>query len=203
MAANDVVGVRVIGRYQAQNIVSTLHYKISAQTVDDHAILQLLATAWASDFTSAWIALHIDTYELVGVKTFSLTGNNKRPGMASIDSAGTVVGIETPSPVCRCITLYTDSDNHWRRGRVMLSGCDTTMFNEDDGAVTTSHLISMATLGDMLIDPVVSDEETFTPVLPAATGKYGALPVEPITAMLCRKTPACIRSRRVRGFSIG
>lgn len=199
MAVDDVVGIKVVGRYQEQNIVSTLHFQITAQTVTDHQILQLMATAWDAAMTTLWVARHIDSYSLIGVKAFSLTGNNKRPGIEVIDTPGGVVGIETPSSICRVITLYTDSDNYRRRGRVMLSGCDTTMFNTDDGAVTAAERLALATLADALLDPIVSDEESMTPVIPATD----VLPVEPITATLSRVTPANIRSRRVRGFSIG
>lgn len=199
MAEDDTVGLHVVGRYQAQNIVSTLHFKITAQTVTEHQILQLLAGAWVDELEALWVAAHIDTYELVGVKMFSVTGDNKRPGIVAVGTAGTVVGSEVPSPICRVITLYTNSANFRRRGRVQLSGCDTTMFNDTDGAVTAAEILALASLADALIDPIAIDEESMAPVLPPR----GELPVEPITAALVRKTPACIRSRRVRGFSIG
>lgn len=199
MAVDDIVGVRVVGRYQSQNIVTTLHYKITAQTVAEHQFLQLLTNAWDTNLSAMWAARHIDTYELVGVKGFSKSGQNKRPGITDIGTSGSVVGSEVPSLICRVITLYTDSSNYRRHGRVMLSGCDTTMFNDDDGAVTSAEITALATLADELIDPITFDEQSVTPVIPPTD----VLPVEEITASLVRKTPACIRSRRVRGFSIG
>lgn len=199
MAVEDIVGIHIVGRFQAQNIVNTLHYRVKSQTVDDHAILQLLVDAWDAAFNTAWLARHLDTYELVGCRAFSKSGNNKRPGILAIGDPGVVTGIETPSPVCRVITLYTDSTNYRRHGRVMLSGSDTTMFNDTDGAVTDVEQTALEALADLLITDVDSGGDSFEPSLPPA----GANPVEKITAALPRKTPACVRSRRVRGFSIG
>lgn len=199
MAVDDIVGVRVVGRYQQQNIVNTLHYRISAQTVTDHQILQLLADAWVLAFEAMWVARHIITYELVGVKAFSKSGDNKLPGIATVGTFGDVVGDELPSSVCRVITLYTDSSNYRRHGRVMLSGTAVTMLEDTDGAVTGTEITALGSLKDELIDPIVSDEEAWVPVIPPS----GVLPVEDITASLARKTPASITSRRVRGFLIG
>lgn len=203
MAENDIVGVRVCGRYQEQNIVQTLHYKVATQTAPEHDTLQLLATAFQTKFLSALLARHIDTYTLVGFQTFSLTGTNKRPGYEIAEDPGLVAGVETPSSVCRSITLYCDSDNYRRRGRFLMSGCENTMFNQDDGAVTAAEITALSTIADLLIDPIVADEESWKPVLPAGTGVSGPYPDEEIKASLARRTPANIRSRRVKGFSVG
>ena len=199
MAVDDYIGIHVVGRYQSQNIVNTMHYRITAQTVTEHQILQLFVAAWLADLEALWVARHIDTYELVGVKAFSKSGENKRPGISSVGSNGTVVGEEVPSLVCRVITLYTDSTNYRKRGRVMLSGTAVSMLNTADGAITPTEITAMADLVDALIDPITIDEEAFAPYLLPV----GIIDGEPITAGLARKTPAAIRSRRVRGFSIG
>ena len=203
MADGDVIGIRIVGRFQGQNIVSTMHYEITHQTITDHQILQIFSDAWSAKFSAAWLLRHIDSYELIGLKAFSLTGGNKVPGRTIVETAGGVIGVETPSPLCRVITLYTDSDNHWRRGRVQLSGSADDMFNDADGAVSEAEITALGTLADLLIDGVESDEETFAPCLPAGTGVGGPYLLEPITAALVRRTPACIRSRRVKGFAIG
>lgn len=203
MAENDVVGLRITGRFQSQNIVHTLHYQITAQTSDDHEVLQNLCDGWDTKFTSAWVARHCDGYLLIGCKGFGKTGNNKRPGFANIETAGSVVAGEVPSPVCRTITLYTDSDNHWRRGRLMLSGCSEDMFNDNDGGVTDVEQTALLTLAGLLLETITESGDTFQPVLPAGVGVGGEYPVENITSYLIRRTPACIRSRRVRGFSVG
>lgn len=199
MAANDIVGIHITGRYQAQNIVSTLHFKIKAQTVTDHEVLQTLVVAWDTAMTTAWLARHIDSYELVGLRGFSKSGNNKRPGLLAIGDPGIVTGEEVPSPVCRVITLYTDSTNYRRHGRVMLSGADTLMFNNDDGAVTTTEIAALAALAGLFTADVVDGGDEFEPCIPPTA----TLPFELITSALVRKTPACVRSRRVRNFSVG
>lgn len=199
MAVDDYVGVHIVGRYQSQNIVNTLHYKIVAQTCTDHLTLTLLATAWETTFEAAWVARHIDSYTLVGVKAFSLTGANKRPGIMEIGTPGGVVGTEAPSSLARVITMYTDGQNYRKRGRLMLSGCDIAMFDSADGAVSATERTALGTLADMIIDPITQDEESWAPYLPPV----GVAEGEAITAALPRKTPGTIRSRRVRGFSIG
>lgn len=199
MAVDDIVGIRVVGQYQGQNIVQVMHYKILAQTDDDHTVLTTLAVQWLADFDTAWLTVHSDQYFLIGVRTFSLTGANKKPGIVSDGSAGAVVGDETPSPVCRTITLYTDSDNFRRRGRLMFSGSVNAMFNVGDGAVTAAQIAALESLGASLIQQVTSAGNEFQPGLAPS----GVLPFEPITAQKARKTPSVIRSRRVRGFLIG
>lgn len=199
MAVDDIVGLHIVGRYQAQNIVNTLHFRVVGQTVTEHELLQLLCVAWDAAMNSLWLGAHIDTYELVGIRGFSKSGDNKRPGILAVGDPGTVVGVEVPSSVCRVITMYTDSDNYRRHGRVMLSGCDTTMFNDADGAVTAAEIAALSSLADALLDTVTSDDESWSPVIPPTD----VLPFEAITGVLVRKTPALIRSRRVRGFSIG
>ena len=199
MAVDDYIGIHVVGRYQSQNIVNTLHYRITAQTVTDHQFLLLFCAQWEATLSAMWLARHIDTYELIGLKAFSKSGENKRPGILAIGANGDVVGSEVPSPICRTITLYTDALNYRKRGRVMISGCDTLMFNDSDGAVTSTEITALATLADGLIDPISFDEEAVAPYLLPV----GIVDGEPITAALPRKTPAVVRSRRVRGFAIG
>lgn len=199
MAQDDVSGLHVVGRYQSQNIVNTLHYRHSTQTATEQETLDLLCQAWDGKFSATWVGRHIDTYQLVGVKAFVRDGAAKTPGFLDIDTAGSVVGEETPAAVCRTITLYTASTKYRRRGRVMLSGCATNMFNVDDGAVTGAEVLALGTLVDLLIDPIISDEETWTPVIPANVVD----PVESIIDALARLTPSIVRSRRIRQFLIG
>lgn len=199
MAVDDIIGIQIHGRYQQQNIVNLIHYQITEQTFDEMTILGNLCVAWETANKTAWLARHIDTYSLMGLKAFSLTGDNKLPGIRHIDEAGAVVGTEAPSPLCRTLTLYTGSDNYRRRGRVMLSGSADTMFNDDDGAVTDAELTALVTLGTALLDDVGSGGNVCVPGL----APNGILPYERYIGVLARKTPALIRSRRVRGFSIG
>lgn len=203
MAVADEVGLHIVGRYQDQNIVSTMHYRITAQTTGEDEILDQLCTGWNSACTSAWVARHIDTYELIGLKAFGKTGVNKRPGIFEVGQSGGVVGVETPSPVCRTITLYTADTNHWRRGRVMLSGSEHAMFDVDDGSVTASERTSLEALAALLLADITVGGDEFTPGLCAGTGIGGPYSFADFTSYLVRKTPACVRSRRIKGFSIG
>lgn len=199
MAVDDVIGIQIHGRYQMQNIVNIMHYKITTQTLDDHVILGSLCTQWETQHKTAWLARHIDSYRLMGLKGFSLTGANKRPGLVHIDEAGSIVGEEAPSPICRTITLYTDSDNYRRRGRLMLSGSADAHFHDDDGAVIDAELAFLVILGEALM----IDLDTGSNAAEFGLASTALLPFEKITAVQARRTPACIRSRRVRGFSIG
>lgn len=199
MAVDDIVGIQIHGRYQMQNIVNVMHYKITEQVADDHSVLSEFCSGWATALTTAWLARHIDTYSLMGLKAFSLTGANKKPGIIHIDDAGSIVGEECPSPICRVITLYTDSDNYRRRGRLMLSGSADSHFNDADGAVADAELTLLEGLGDDMIADVSNNGNVCEPGLKPTD----VLPFAKFTDVLARRTPACIRSRRVRGFAVG
>lgn len=199
VAIGDEVTLRVVGRYQSQNIVNNLTYEIIAQTSAENRVLNSLVGAWDAMVKAAWLLRHIDTYTLVGTKAFNKVGDAKTPSFDTIQEAGGVVGIEVPSPVCRTITLYTESDNFRRRGRVMLSGCDTVMFNVSDGAVTVAEQTALDILGAVLLASIQLDEDSFQPIL----GSTAVLPKEQITDFKSRPTPSLISSRRIRQFLIG
>ena len=74
MAVDDVVVLRAVGRYQSQNVVNTMHYKITAQTSTELAILASLTLAWDTDIRLEWLARHSDEYTLIGLKAFRVTG---------------------------------------------------------------------------------------------------------------------------------
>jgi len=199
MAVDDIVGVRIVGRYQQQNIVNTMHYKIIAQAVSEALVLQFLSDLWETSHKTAWLALHIDTYSLMGIRAFNKVGVNKKPGITHIDEAGGVALDEAPSPLCRTITLYTESDNYRRRGRLMLSGSNVSDFDDEDGAVTGSVIGSLQAFGSDVVENIDAGGTEFQPGLPPTD----VLPWEPFTSALGRATPSLVRSRRVRGFSIG
>ena len=199
MAANDVILLRVVGRYQQQNIVNTLHYQINMQTSTEAAVLGMFLTDWATANETAWLNCHIDTYELIGYKAFRVDGAAKIPAYQNRGVNGNVVGDEVPSNICRTITLYTASANHRRRGRVMLSGSEQGMFNLTDGAVTVAAVGVLQTLGDLLDSQLVGVADVFDPVLPAS----GVLPIEAVTKAVGRVTPSSVKSRRVSQYLIG
>lgn len=199
MAVDDIVGIRIVGRYQDQNIVNTIHFQITAQSSSELDILQSLTDQWLVQNGSTWRGRHIDTYRLVGIKGFSLSGPNKIPGITEDGTVGDVIGTEVPALVCRTITMYTASSNFRRRGRVMLSGGEIAQFETGDGSVTAAERALMGTLGALLINDVVAGGDSFTPGL----APTDVLPFEPFTGQLGRKTPSSVTSRRIRGFSIG
>ncbi|GAI79149.1 unnamed protein product, partial [marine sediment metagenome] len=196
MAVDDIIGIRIVGRYQQQNIVSVMHYKIMEQVSDEHNILETFADMWETEHKAGWLGLHVDTYSLIGLRAFSLTGDNKRPGIVHIDDAGTVALDESPSPLCRVITLYTDSDNYRRRGRIQLSGATVSDFNQLDGAVNTTLQGNLTTFGSALIQDLDEGGDVFKPGL----APTDVLPFEAFTSALGRATPSLIRSRRIRGM---
>jgi hypothetical protein len=199
MAIGDIVGIRIVGRFQQQNIVHTMHYKIIAQAVSEALVLGFLSDLWETEFKTDWLAMHVDTYKLMGIRAFGKVGVNKQPGITHIDEAGGVALDESPSPLCRTITLYTESDNYRRRGRLMLSGCTVSDFDAADGAVSGSMLGTMQAFGTAVIANIDAGGTEFQPGL----APTDVLPFEPFTSAMARKTPSVVRSRRVRGFSIG
>lgn len=199
MAVDDVAVLRVVGEYQSQNIVNTMHYRITAQAGANENQWQELVEEWLDAHDSAWLARHIDSYTLVGVKAFTVKGDTRPPGEKSLGNAGTVVGATTLSFIGRTITLYGDSANARRRGRIMLSGGEDTMFTGSRGSVSDGEVLALTALGSQLIQPIDTGDNTYDPVL------FQKLP-ETITGLILAKgrvTPSSIRSRRVRKFLIG
>lgn len=199
MAVGDVSLIRIVGRYQSQNCVNTIHYKHTAQVSTELDVLGQLVLAWSTAIEAAWLAAHIDTYELIGYKAFRVTGAAKVPAYMNRGTAGTVTGLEVPSNICRTITLYTASANHRRRGRVMLSGSEQAMFNPSDGSLTTADVAKLQTIGDFLDTTLVGPVDSFDCCLPAS----GANPLEVVTKALGRVTPSALKSRRVKQYLIG
>lgn len=199
MAVDDISVLRVVGRYQQQNCVSSFHFQHTVQATDEIDILMELILAFGNDIETAWLAAHIDTYELVGYKAFRVTGAAKVPAYNNRGVNGTVTGTEVPSNVCRTITFYTASANHRRRGRVMLSGSETAMFLEADGSLTSAAVALLQAIGDVLDAGLTTPSDEFVLVLPAA----GALPVELVTKSVGRVTPSALKSRRVKQYLIG
>lgn len=199
MSVGDEVTLRIVGRYQDQNIVNTLHYVIDQQAAGEQEILQNLCSNWISQHESDWVGRHSEDYTLVGVKAFAHGGAPKVPGYLASATPGIVVGSPLPATVCRTITLYTDAINRKRRGRIMLSGTVADMIDEGDGSVTATERSLCQTLGDGLQAPLSSAGDEFALILPSK----GELDLERIVHTMARYTPASLRSRRIKQFLIG
>jgi hypothetical protein len=199
MAQGDECTLRIIGRYQSQNIVNTMHYRIADQTTDDKDILDQLCTLWETANKTDWLACHNTAYTLVGLKAFGKTGTAKTPGTKAVGDAGTRSGTPVPANVCRTITLYTADVKHRRRGRVMLSGSISEDFEAGDGSLTESILTLLATLGAKLILALEGGGDEFKPGIPAA----GADVWRDFNDLRARERPSQVGTRRVREFYIG
>lgn len=199
MAVQDECTLRIIGRYQSQNIVNTMHYRITAQSTDDKDILDQLCALWATANQSEWLGCHSTAYELIGLKAFGKTGTSKTPGIQSVGEDGTRSGSPMVASVCRTITLYTADVKHRRRGRVMLSGSITEDFEADDGSLTTAALTLLTALGAKLITTLSGGGDEFKPGIPAA----GADTWQDFVDKLARERPSQVGTRRVREFYIG
>lgn len=199
MAVDDECTLRIIGRYQDQNIVNTLHYIVTAQVSSDLNVLSQLVSQWLSDFQAAWLAIHADAYELIGVKAFGKTGTSKTPAVTAVGVAGDVAPPGMPAFVCRTITLYTASVKHRRRGRLMLSGTPTSHVDNDDGSLNATAIAALNGFGAAIIAPVSIGGDDFSPGLPIA----GTDPWEDFQDYATRETPSSITSRRVREFLVG
>lgn len=199
MAVMDELTLRVVGRYQSQNIVNTLHYRIANQAASELVICERLIDLWDTALRVLWTGRHIDTYTLVGLKAFRKTGVAKTPHFKLITANGTVAGDEVPSPVCRCITLYTADAKPRRRGRIMLSGSEAAMFNTTDGAVTAAQIGDLETLMATMMTQLSGAGDEFDIGIPSTpTDNW-----QNITDSKPRVTPAIVTSRRIRQFLIG
>ena len=199
MALGDVSRLTVVGKFQEQNIVNTFHYKHVTQATSEQQVLKELCDMWATDHQVAWLARHSDDYTLVGLKAFKDDGAAKVPGFKRIDAFGSIAGIPHSAFVSRVITLYTDSTNHRRRGRLQLSGGDNAHFNVNDSSVVAAEVVLMQALADLLLPNMSAGGDEFALCIPATD----VLPLEEITAVRARSTPGVIRSRRIKGYFIG
>lgn len=199
MAIGDVFTLRVVGRYQAQNIVNTLHYQITDQAAGEQNILESFLDSWDTNVEASWVARHLDTYELIGLKAFADGGAAKTPAFLALGTPGSVVGEEVPAAVCRTITLYTESANSRRRGRVMLSGTAVSQLETDDGSVTAAEVALLTALGETLTTTLSGGGDEAVLCIPA-NATAGA---EIIVDSRGRVTPALISSRRIDQFLIG
>lgn len=199
MAVGDVAVLRIVGRYQSQNIINTMHYRIVVQANGDTEAWQELVDEWWTNFGSVWTARHIDAYELVGLKAFTVKGVTRPPGERSLNVPGDVVGTPQVSFACRTVTFYSASSNPRRRGRLMLSGGDEGMFEDSVGSVVTGEVIALTAMGTSLLANITSGDNQYEPVL------YQKLPetISELVAAKGRVTPSSVRSRRIRRFLIG
>lgn len=199
MAVGDVAVLRIVGRYQMQNIVNTMHYEVTVQSTEDLQLWEDLVQAWFANHSALWIAEHVDAYTWVGLKAFTVRGNTKPPGERAGAGAGTVVETPAPAFVCRTITFYTDNPNPRVRGRLMLSGTSDEMLHDDTGAVVDGQIITMDALGESLLGTIDANGNEFKPVLYNRTLDTTA----DLIAAKGRVTPSSIRSRRIRRMLIG
>jgi hypothetical protein len=199
MAVGDIAVLRIVGRYQQQNIVNTMHYRLSVQSTDDAQLWNDLVQAWYNTHSAAWIAEHVDTYTWVGLKAFTAKGDTRPPGERAGAGAGTVAETPAPAFVCRTITFYSDSANPRVRGRLMLSGTSDEMLHDDDGAVVDGQIITMTALGEDLLATIEENGNEYEPVLYNRTADTFAN----LIAAKGRVTPSSIRSRRIRRMLIG
>lgn len=199
MADGDISTLRVVGRYQQQNVVNTFHYLHTDQASDDKVVLRDLAIGWSTALKSDWLARHSTAYQLIGIKCFRHWGSSKTPGYLVVDEAGVVVADQVPSSLCRTITLYTADPNHRVRGRVMISGSNASMFDVTDGSVTTTELGLMTVLADALLPQIDYLTNKFDIVLPKAIPPYYTV----VTDAKARVTPSSVTTRRVKQFLIG
>lgn len=199
MAIGDVAIVRIIGRFQLQNIVNSMHYEVTAQVSDESQLWDDLLDDWKNTMQAAWLARHSDAYELVGAKAFTVKGANKPPGDNVEGVSGDIAGDPQESFVCRTITFYTDNVSSRVRGRVMLSGGAESMFDDTDGSVTGTEVTALNPLALLLRTEFAGPDNTYKPVVfnPATDTSSDIIQAIP------RKTPSVIRSRRIRRFLIG
>lgn len=199
MSVSDVAVLRVVGQYQAQNIVNTLHYIIMSQASPEVEQWQELADDWLTANASLWLGRHNDAYTLVGVKVFSASGGSKPPGFAVADSPGTVVGNPQEAYIGRTITLYTDHANPRKRGRIQLSGGTESQFDPNLGGVLPAEIVELDTLGTQLMQDITEGDNEYR------IGLHNRLLDDflEITQAKGRVTPSVIRSRRIKQFLIG
>lgn len=199
MAVGDIGILRVVGNFQSQNIVNSLHYEVTTQATSDLVLWDDLAAGWWSDFQAEWSARHSDAYTVEGIKVFTIKGDPHPPGVEIVNEAGAVIGDPQEAFIGRTITLYTESANHRNRGRLQLSGGVESMFDDTTGAVTATEVTAMSALIGQLLDGVITTDNAYSLVI------YQRVLLTSFTVAraVARVTPSVVRSRRIKQFLIG
>lgn len=199
MPVGDIAVLRIIGRYQDQNIVNTMHYRVTSQAGGDDDLWDQLCVEWELTNGPLWLARMGGTYELQGVKAFTVKGDAVPPGTAIIQTTGDLTGDPQESYVCRTITFYTDNANPRRRGRLMLSGGVESLFNDLDGSVASVEVGLLTILGTAFMVDLTSTDNTYEMVIFQKNPEVISIPIK----ARGRLTPAVLRSRRIKQFIVG
>jgi len=201
MATNDILALKVHGVYQKQNIVQTLHYKVTQQSCSDWVLLGRLCDAWNTAHTTDWLGNHNSDYLLAGIRADMAFSNNGTlpPGYLGLDAPGTVTDNPLPSYICGCVTCYVNSPNPRHRGRIMFSGRTEPEYTEN-GQMT---LLAVSALEDLVAalwqDTLEGDDCQFQLGIFSKANQA----LHEIVKSQGAYTPALLRSRRVRQFNIG
>lgn len=202
MSVADLMQLKIVGRLQDQNCVQTLCYEISQQAAGEEAIAKQLCIAWYSTHGTAFLARCSEDYTLVGLKAFGLTGDPKVPGQSLLNGAGTVAESCPTAMIARTITLYPEEISNHHRGRIMIPGTVDSMLDNEDGSVEDDEVTAMQALADALLEGC--DDGGGNAFDLRIWGKVAGVPQKfDINAVVAQKTPAAIRSRRIRELLIG
>ncbi len=199
MPVGDIAVMRIVGRFQDQNIVNTQHWRVTTQGSGDEELWDQLCVEWTVTNGPLWLARMSDQYQLQGTKAFTVKGGSVPPGTSISAVSGDVAGDPQEAFVCRTITFYTDNANPRRRGRLMLSGGAENMFDDTDGSVASLEVGLLSILGANLMEDMISTDNTYELVFFQKSPEVIALPIK----ARGRLTPSILRSRRVKQFIIG
>jgi len=201
MAAGDILEMRVHGICQTQNIVNLHHFEVTAYNGAKKNQAQDLVDAWFANLRDVWLEAHSEDYKLMGVRADAGKVDDPPlvPGYTASDLAGTIEEATYSSAICRVITLYADEAQPTHRNRLMLSGTPSQALAAATGNVTAVHLNLLEQWClDYFIEFQGIDGEYKQCCFSVNTKtKYDLLASKP------RSTPALIRSRRPREYSVG
>lgn len=197
MAVGSILRMSVLGVYQDQNIVNTIHVKVIEQQCDEVDLATKVAGTFI-DVETYWLAVHNQYYQYKGTVVVGTAGSSTIPGYYPRDLPGVVAQDPLLSSIARVITLYGAADNAKIRGRLMLSGASQGDIDETDGRVNIS--MGLNTLAALMKQAWTNVQ--FVTVVPVIYTKSTQLAREVIKAVP-RPTPGVIRSRRIRNFMVG
>lgn len=204
MAVGDYLMLKTIGRCQSQNIVNSTCWETTAQGSSEAEVCASVCLAWEDTIKAPWLLAHADDYQLVGLKSYGLTGDPKVPGQLLIDEAGGVVADSLPAYVCRTITLYPEDISNKHRGRIMLSGTPADSITATDGGLSAAALALMDAIHTALMNGIGEGDDSFEMRI---WGMDDAEPpvetAHPIIKAVSRRTPSSVTSRRIRELLIG
>jgi hypothetical protein len=199
---DDVLKCTVFTTLGNQNCVTSWHWKITAQTVEDHLICPVAINEIEQlGFFTAFAGLLHDSGVVIGARLDSKKDDTINvPGILPLSIAGTLVGDQPPPYLtCNCF-LYTASANFRHRGLIHFPAGNRAQIDYQTQGWSAARIAEIESFLENDFPYEFDLNSCNLELCLPATLAHDALNV---IARNVVPTPGLLRSRRARAFGIG